>query len=282
MVRIMPSSGSVASLVTRPSMSRVEQPSSKDEAMIAAISGGSPGSLYSSLKSAIVDSHPRTFWRPVRKKTPAMAHRKSNWCTLKGKRPRKHVTAGIRARQPVAPITEPAGEMTAFVTMVILRSGRECEVGEDLVLEQLLDGANQVEGRVYGQGLRGCLLEHDPHRQGVAERICRQVEHTNRDAIADSADLHACPAGREVEALRWLSAFLVGAPDLVHGPRRGEVRDRGVHRESEARQIVQRDGIEPSTLERPDLGDLSGLVNGPFETGYIRQVWMTLARRKAL
>src|SRR6267142_2402319 len=281
MVMIMPRRGSVASLVASPRMSNVEQPSSKDEAMIAAISGGSPGSLYSSLNSAIVVSHPRTFWRPVRKKTPAMASRKSSWCTLRGKRPRNDVTAAIRARKPVAPIMEPAGEMTAFVAMVVLLSGRECEVGENPVLEQLLDGAYQVEGRGNGQGLPGCLLEHDPHRQGVPKGICRRIEYTNRDHIADSADLQACPAGREVEELRWLSAFLVGAPDLVHGPRRGDVRERGLHRESEARQIVQRDGVEPSTVERPDLGDLSGLMNGPFETRDIRQVWMTLAGRKA-
>jgi hypothetical protein len=42
-------------------MSRVEQPSSKQVAMTAAISGGNPGSLYSSLKRAMVVSQPLAF-----------------------------------------------------------------------------------------------------------------------------------------------------------------------------------------------------------------------------
>src|SRR5215510_4782239 len=69
MVTIMPSSGSVASRLASPKMSKVEHPSSKQVAIVAAASGGIPGSLYSSVKSAGVVSQTRAFWRPARRKT---------------------------------------------------------------------------------------------------------------------------------------------------------------------------------------------------------------------
>ena len=60
-VLFMPRRGRVASRLASPRMSRVEQPSSKQVAMTAAISVGNPGSLYSSLNRAMVVSQPLAF-----------------------------------------------------------------------------------------------------------------------------------------------------------------------------------------------------------------------------
>src|SRR6185295_18117906 len=96
----MPSSGSVASRVASPATSKIEQPISKLAAIVAARSGGSTGTLYSSAKSCTVNSQLAILLSPALRNTLAMATRKSSWSRGSGNRPSRCSAQAIRPRAP--------------------------------------------------------------------------------------------------------------------------------------------------------------------------------------
>src|SRR5262245_58065355 len=102
MVRSMPSIGSVARRAARPKTRRREHPISTVDAIAAATSGGSTGTLYSSRNSASVVSQLATFMRPALRKTPAIAKRKRSWWIDNGNRPSRWLIAAIWATRPAA------------------------------------------------------------------------------------------------------------------------------------------------------------------------------------
>src|SRR5438067_1672257 len=96
----MPSSGSVASRVARPAMRSTEQPSSNVAAIVAASSGDSTGTLYSSANSCAVVSHEAILVSPALMNTPATASRNISCSSGSGNRASRSRTRAIEARKP--------------------------------------------------------------------------------------------------------------------------------------------------------------------------------------
>src|SRR5262249_54074842 len=94
-VMIIPSNGKVASRVKRPAISKLEHPSSKIVANVAATSGGKTGTLYSSIKSCSVDCQLATFVSPPLRKTLATPSRNRSWKIESGNRSRNAVVLAI-------------------------------------------------------------------------------------------------------------------------------------------------------------------------------------------
>src|SRR5215471_377114 len=92
---IIPSNGKVASLVKRPAISKLEHPSSKIVANVAATSGGRKGTLYSSIKSCSVDCQLATFVSPALRKTLATPSRNRSWKIESGNRSGNAVVLAI-------------------------------------------------------------------------------------------------------------------------------------------------------------------------------------------
>src|SRR6185369_5578962 len=98
MTAIIPSRGSTASRVPRPRTSRMEQPISNVVDIVAAKSGDSTGTLYSSAKSWTAVSQLASLFRPALRNTLAMASRNITWMIGMGTRPSAARTQAIRPR----------------------------------------------------------------------------------------------------------------------------------------------------------------------------------------
>src|ERR1700739_1869280 len=95
-MKVMPSSGRVASRVARPTMISTEHESSKVALITAAISGGSSGTMYSSRNSTTVVSQLAIFVSPELQNTAAMVIRNISCRTEEGKRLNKAITCPDR------------------------------------------------------------------------------------------------------------------------------------------------------------------------------------------
>src|SRR5438477_8911304 len=98
----MPSSGSVATRVARPRITSAEQPSSKVAAIVAASSGDSTGTLYSSANSCTVVSHDAILVSPALMNTLATASRNISCSSGSGNRPSTSSARAIVVRTPEA------------------------------------------------------------------------------------------------------------------------------------------------------------------------------------
>src|SRR5437867_6809166 len=100
----MPSSGSVATRVARPRIRSAEQPSSKVAAIVAARSGDSTGTLYSSANSCTVVSHDAILVSPALMNTVATANRNISCSSGSGNWARTSRSRASEARTPGAGI----------------------------------------------------------------------------------------------------------------------------------------------------------------------------------
>src|SRR2546426_321479 len=108
----MPSSGSVASRVARPRTRSAEQPSSNVAAIVAARSGDSTGTLYSSANSCTVVSQDAILVSPALMNTLATASRNISCSTGSGNRPSTSRRCLSEVRTPEAGIV-----VSAWVVM---------------------------------------------------------------------------------------------------------------------------------------------------------------------
>src|SRR5262245_35928735 len=195
----MPRSGSVASREASPKSRSSEQPISMLEAITAATSGGSTGTLYSSRKRATVVSQLATLFRPAFRNTPAIAIRNRSWWTVSGKRPSHAVIAASRVRRPVSGPAAATDESMLLVAIahspwvrgVVSCAGRRRaprglsvgygKVDGDSLREQLAERPRQVEGGVFCERGSRRLAEREPVGQRGDERICGRREGPHGD-----------------------------------------------------------------------------------------------------
>src|SRR5437868_2120604 len=188
----MPSSGSVATRVARPRIRRAEQPSSKVAAIVAASSGESTGTLYSSANSCTVVSHDAILVSPALTNTLATPSRNISWSRASGNRPSTSRSRASEARTPEAGIVVSAcvampgllGFLSAAhdlvararrdvdprVALVVALGGARARRVGRLAVEDLGNGAEAVIGKMVG------------HRR---EKTARRVDVTVRRKMGE-------------------------------------------------------------------------------------------------
>jgi hypothetical protein len=125
---IIPSSGSVAMRVAKPTAKRTEKISSLKVARRAAHTGSSNGTLYSSSNSLIANSHELILSSPELKNTAPIAIRMASWMIESGNRA-SHMRAESNQLRTVETYSTawPAALMVRFLErMVSSRSRVRC------------------------------------------------------------------------------------------------------------------------------------------------------------
>src|SRR6185312_16924417 len=230
----MPMSGRVARRVKRPRTSSTGMLSSVVAASVAAISGGSSGTRYSSRNSTTVVCQLAILVSPECQNTDATLMRNRSCSRLKGKRSRRARSRLICSRQ--------SDEAAVMLWALMLSSAEQIAFKADRddgpVQEKRRQGASEIEIGILGERRVGGGAERDSRPERRPEGEARLIETTVGDLAAGPPHFERRAAGIERDRLFRGLAGLVGGPDAIDRKGRAQIRDRGLQTEDDMLRLV--------------------------------------------
>src|SRR5262249_12850014 len=125
----------------------------------------------------------------------------------------------------------------------LITRGGERDVGHYAVDEERPDRSGEVEVRVGGKRLGRRRLEAAALDERAPEGERRDIKRPEHRVAVDAPDLEHRARYTEVHHAVRIRALLVGPPDAVNGPGRGQQAVRGIEAEHELRVGLLRDRL---------------------------------------
>src|SRR2546425_405127 len=143
-----------------------------------------------------------------------------------------------------------------------------------------MQGRDTVERLISRQCGLGSHSKWLPGRQRCAEQSDGWVKPTEANVIIPPTNLETDVLLAEVQG-GFNLLRLVHAPNLIKGPGRAQERDRRIELERELGDLVRRKVPQLGRIEGRTYFSVPGRVQGPFESGHVREVHEVATRWKS-